>query len=163
MSSTSSKIGQNQWIGSSCCYITSRSQAFLLLQLDFLLLQYLQRFFTPFVSYRCRYQCQYFTLYSQEGRFQWLSGDNLLFMNWFPNNPNNKGNNEDCVEFRIRPTTGTFGWNDLPCSDTERGNRILRPICKQEQTEIVSTFLHTHTQSLIRTHLINNFPKVRLA
>ena len=73
-----------------------------------------------------------------------MNGNNLLFTNWFDGEPNNMFN-EDCVEFDYNsPNTGTFGWNDLTCSITERGGRILRPICKQEQTRIVSTFLHMY-------------------
>ena len=84
---------------------------------------------------------KYCILYFQEGRYQWLSGEvfflngvTLLFTNWSPGEPNNAGN-EDCVELEINPATGTSDWNDLPCSRTVSGTRILRPICKQEQTE----------------------------
>ena len=69
-----------------------------------------------------------------------LNGVNLLFTNWFPGEPNDQGGNEDCVEFEINVITGACDWNDLPCSATAAfGGQILRPICKQEQTETVSS------------------------
>ena len=55
-----------------------------------------------------------------------MNGVNLLFTNWFPDEPNNAGN-EDCVEFELNPATGTFGWNDLSCSRTMVGDP-MRPM-----------------------------------
>ena len=68
-----------------------------------------------------------------------MNGVDLLFTNWSPGEPNDNTGSEDCVEFEINPATGTCDWNDLPCSLTVSGTRIFRPICKQEQTEMVST------------------------
>ena len=67
-----------------------------------------------------------------------MNGIDLLFTNWFPGEPNDSGGNEDCIEFEINPATGTCDWNDVPCSIAVFGTQIFRPICKQEQTEIVS-------------------------
>ena len=69
-----------------------------------------------------------------------LDGVDLLFTNWFSGEPNNGGGgNEDCVEFEINPATGTCDWNDVPCSLSVFRTQIFRPICKQEQTETVSS------------------------
>jgi hypothetical protein len=48
-----------------------------------------------------------------EGTFRWVTGEPLVFENWFPGEPNNFNNVEDCVEIDISLSDGK--WNDLDC------------------------------------------------
>jgi len=54
-----------------------------------------------------------------EGEFEWVSGELLVFTNWKPNEPNNLLGEEDVVEIAIRdsqsPANGQ--WNDQSSSD----------------------------------------------
>ncbi len=48
----------------------------------------------------------------REGSFRWRSGAPLLFTAFLPNEPNDAGGGEDCVEIVV----DRGGWNDVPCS-----------------------------------------------
>ena len=52
----------------------------------------------------------------EEGVFEWV-GDTSIYTNWQGGQPDNAGNNEDCVTFRYW-SSGT--WNDSPCTDGRR-------------------------------------------
>ncbi|XP_025199787.1 C-type lectin 37Db-like [Melanaphis sacchari] len=57
---------------------------------------------------------------SNEGSFVWLgNGQNFRYTNWLTGEPNNvkddKGNDEDCVEFWYKGEEG-FKWNDKFCT-----------------------------------------------
>lgn len=49
-----------------------------------------------------------------EDDFSWVGPDGTDYEGWFGNEPNNQGNNEDCVEKR---KDFDWGWNDLWCSE----------------------------------------------
>ncbi|KAE8619575.1 hypothetical protein XENTR_v10009864, partial [Xenopus tropicalis] len=51
-------------------------------------------------------------------KWRWLDGTQMTFSNWFTNEPNNSGNQENCVE------NMSGRWNDLYCEES------LRYICK---------------------------------
>lgn len=40
--------------------------------------------------------------------------------NWADNEPNNKRNNQDCVEIYIKSNSAPGKWNDEPCSKRKR-------------------------------------------
>jgi hypothetical protein len=44
-----------------------------------------------------------------EGTFRWLGDGDALYTNWLPNQPDDAGQGEDCLEMR------TTGWNDRNC------------------------------------------------
>jgi Ca2+-binding RTX toxin-like protein len=48
-----------------------------------------------------------------EGTFKWVNGEAVTYTNWYPNEPNNSGGNENYAEFNIG---GAGKWNDLPNS-----------------------------------------------
>ncbi|KAG5867131.1 hypothetical protein JTB14_006258 [Gonioctena quinquepunctata] len=48
----------------------------------------------------------------------WLStGKPILFANWFPNQPDNAGGNEKCLEARYKHTNEALMWNDHGCTE----------------------------------------------
>jgi hypothetical protein len=47
---------------------------------------------------------------ANEGNFNWLSGEPKLYSNWRPGEPNNAGENENCVV-----TRPDGFWNDVAC------------------------------------------------
>ncbi|XP_070539238.1 alpha-N-acetylgalactosamine-specific lectin-like [Ptychodera flava] len=49
-----------------------------------------------------------------EGNYVWADGSSLTYSNWNSAQPDNYGNNEDCVHL-ISNADGK--WNDLPCSN----------------------------------------------
>jgi Ca2+-binding RTX toxin-like protein len=48
-----------------------------------------------------------------EGTFKWVNGEAVTYTNWYPNEPNNSGGNENYAEFNL---LGAGKWNDLPNS-----------------------------------------------
>jgi Ca2+-binding RTX toxin-like protein len=48
-----------------------------------------------------------------EGTFKWVNGEAVTYTNWYPNQPDNAGGNEDYAEFNVG---GAGKWNDLPNS-----------------------------------------------
>ena len=54
--------------------------------------------------------------YGIEGRFENVDGTPVKKTYWHPGEPNNAGDDEDCVEYH--PTLGK--WNDRPCSYLSR-------------------------------------------
>ncbi|MFN4876289.1 MAG: lectin-like protein [Aphanizomenon sp.] len=48
-----------------------------------------------------------------EGTFKWVNGEAVTYTNWYPNEPNNSGGNENYAEFNF---LGAGKWNDLPNS-----------------------------------------------
>ncbi|XP_047136888.2 perlucin-like protein [Hydra vulgaris] len=59
--------------------------------------------------------------HNNEGEFMWSDGTALLFFKWEANEPNNRNNNEECVD------ASADGWNDCPCSN------LIGFICKVKQ------------------------------
>jgi hypothetical protein len=55
----------------------------------------------------------------QEGVWTWSDGAPFDYSKWNANEPNNSGNDEDCVEIN-----GNGAWNDLNC------NSHRRALCK---------------------------------
>ncbi len=52
---------------------------------------------------------------TQEGNFQWVTGEPLSFTRWIPGEPNNAGGIEHYVFYqRSTALDGAFGWNDFP-------------------------------------------------
>jgi len=47
---------------------------------------------------------------AQEGNFEWSSGEDVTYTNWFNGEPNNAGGNEDFVEINFG---GAGKWNDI--------------------------------------------------
>ena len=47
------------------------------------------------------------------------------FYNWGPNEPNNRGGQEFCGEFRLYDNARNANWNDLTCS------KLSRSICEK--------------------------------
>lgn len=60
-----------------------------------------------------------------ENSFTWSDGSKFFSSegNWYYGEPNNNGNNEDCVE---RLSDGR--WNDLPCTGYPRKVLCERPV-----------------------------------
>ncbi|XP_078660072.1 uncharacterized protein LOC144904802 [Branchiostoma floridae x Branchiostoma belcheri] len=58
-----------------------------------------------------------------EGTFKWTDNTGVGYLNWLPNQPDNAGNNEDCVELR---TNGR--WNDHQCNNN---NVKFDYVCKK--------------------------------
>lgn len=52
----------------------------------------------------------YFGLVRHEGKFQWVTGEPVVYTNWNPGEPNNQDNNEDCAMFYNKSQPGR--WND---------------------------------------------------
>ena len=52
-----------------------------------------------------------------EGSWTWSDGSVMSYLNWSPNNPNNQGGTEHCMDI-------TTAWNDNNC------NRALKFVCK---------------------------------
>lgn len=54
-----------------------------------------------------------------EGEFVWISsGQNATYLNWGPDQPNNRWGNENCVVIRNDPGQGfDMTWSDDPCTD----------------------------------------------
>ncbi|XP_054086371.1 C-type lectin 37Db-like [Zeugodacus cucurbitae] len=53
---------------------------------------------------------------AREGRYtSHTTGRPLVFVKWTPNNPNNQGNNEDCIEVRLEGDNKTLLMNDNNC------------------------------------------------
>ena len=52
-----------------------------------------------------------------EGSWTWSDGSVMNYLNWSPNNPNNQGGTEHCMDI-------TTSWNDNSC------NRPLKFVCK---------------------------------
>jgi hypothetical protein len=53
------------------------------------------------------------TDYADEGQWSWADGSTVSYTNWAPGEPNNFGNDEDCMEL------GYYAdgkWNDNGCS-----------------------------------------------
>lgn len=64
--------------------------------------------------------------YKIESRFYWIldsesSNIEATYFNWKPNEPNDQGGNEDCIEINRGPSGR---WNDLQCK------RKLPGVCK---------------------------------
>ena len=58
-----------------------------------------------------------------DGVFKWIDGTTIDYTNWWTNEPNNDGGNENCIEtFR----TSDNKWNDLAC------NAQLNFLCKKQ-------------------------------
>jgi Lectin C-type domain len=55
-----------------------------------------------------------------EGTWRWSDGTPWDYSNWWPNQPDNAGN-EDCVEMNDDLTPADPRWNDAPCSDISSG------------------------------------------
>ncbi|ETO19249.1 hypothetical protein RFI_17981, partial [Reticulomyxa filosa] len=58
-------------------------------------------------------------------QWQWTDNSTLNYTYWWPGEPNNYGNAEDCVELRFQSNgtlegTMVYGWNDLDCDSTLR-------------------------------------------
>ena len=53
------------------------------------------------------------------------SGLPASFYNWGPNEPNNRGGNEYCGEFRLYSNARNANWNDLACS------KLSRSVCEK--------------------------------
>jgi hypothetical protein len=51
-----------------------------------------------------------------EGQMVWVNGESSTYRNWLPMQPDNFGNDEDCVEKRNMGGT----WNDRPCDGAPR-------------------------------------------
>ncbi|KAK7489928.1 hypothetical protein BaRGS_00018793 [Batillaria attramentaria] len=50
-----------------------------------------------------------------EGTFVWVSDNRAItFFDWSPRQPDNNGNNEDCLEIRVVSPFNSQ-WNDIPC------------------------------------------------
>ncbi|KAM5141289.1 mannose-binding protein C-like [Mantella aurantiaca] len=47
-----------------------------------------------------------------EGKFKYLTGEEVIFTNWNPGEPNNTNNTEDCVE-----SLSNGKWNDISCTE----------------------------------------------
>ncbi|XP_018561632.1 perlucin-like [Anoplophora glabripennis] len=47
----------------------------------------------------------------------WLAtGRPIIYANWYPNQPDNAGNNEKCLEIRYTHTNKAMMWNDHVCT-----------------------------------------------
>ena len=67
----------------------------------------------------------------RDNAFQWIDGTPFDFTYWSRNEPNNRGGNENCMDFGDI-LFGSFGkntWNDVPC--TYRRNFL----CKKQLEE----------------------------
>ena len=51
----------------------------------------------------------------QEGQWTWTDGTEFSYSNWGKGEPNNAGNNEDCMEIHS-PTSEAKQWNDDLCT-----------------------------------------------
>ena len=51
----------------------------------------------------------------QEGQWTWTDGTEFSYSNWAKGEPNNHGNNEDCMEI-ASPTSEEKQWNDDVCT-----------------------------------------------
>ena len=50
------------------------------------------------------------------GVFKWIDGSKIDYTNWWRNEPNNDGGNENCINIVSRPGQHDhITWNDLPC------------------------------------------------
>ncbi|XP_055998492.1 lectin BRA-3-like [Ostrea edulis] len=67
-----------------------------------------------------------------EGEFVWISsGQNATYLNWGPDQPNNRWGNENCVVIRYDPGQGfDMTWSDDPCTD------LNTYICEMPAAEI---------------------------
>ncbi|XP_060565777.1 perlucin-like isoform X2 [Ruditapes philippinarum] len=53
-----------------------------------------------------------------EGLFKWVDDNSrATFTDWYPSQPDNGGNREDCVHFKA---IGNIQWNDRECYSTEK-------------------------------------------
>eukprot|EP00057_Strongylocentrotus_purpuratus_P027654 XP_011682128.1 PREDICTED: macrophage mannose receptor 1 isoform X1 [Strongylocentrotus purpuratus] len=80
------------------------------------------------------------TDFTNEGGWEWTDGSGFSYLNWAPNEPNNVGDSEHCMEIFTKTDT----WNDNKC-DIERGF-----ICKK------NGYLTTHF--LVTPHAYMNGP-----
>ena len=63
--------------------------------------------------------------------FVWNDGSDFNYGNWHPNEPNDSGGREDCVEFFHYPgKQNNYKWNDIPCDVT---NRVEGYLCKKDK------------------------------
>ena len=51
----------------------------------------------------------------REGTFRWVDGSLVVFSHWYPGEPNNNGQNEDCAQLNTSYGCNDM-WNDNQCT-----------------------------------------------
>lgn len=81
--------------------------------------------------------------------------------NWADNEPNNKKNNQDCVEIYIKSVSAPGKWNDEPCWKkkralcyTGRSFCTLKFICFKKKKKSLPWFTNRATESVTSSHKV---------
>ncbi|XP_062533501.1 C-type lectin 37Da-like [Armigeres subalbatus] len=74
---------------------------------------------------------------AEEGVFIWVAtGERVTYANWKKDEPNNAGQNEDCIQLAYIPSANyNWSWNDNPCAETS-----LYFICESVECDCVQQF-----------------------